>query len=691
MKKTLAYIAAHPLVIALIAGAVSVLVLPVLITKYKGSIAEHRKYSKKTGIFYQDIFGNGKREQVVSTSYSPLNQGLVKIHEPENNSFYGIWNLNEKSLQDTPLLFGDYDNNQIKEIWAFTSHKDSIFYYLINPEKDGEYIRKRQFIATTSFVKEQKVDVRVRSVGEQDINGDGYREMYFAIDAGFSMTPRRLYAVDIHNDKIYKSPKFGLRFKNLYMEDLDGDGYREIIGETSASDNYPDTCTYPYNDNSSWLLVFNKNLDFFFNPFEFKGAPSYTAVNVVASGKKKNLLVHFHDRSKKGGDAFICLFNLKGEKVNQVRLDTLVKDYKDISLFNYNREEWDKNYMLDRDGIIYILNNDLEITNQISLPIDCTGNPHYLDINKAIPGQEIIFPSSSGFLITDNAFNVLTKIDSDDDCTGSYNIGIINTKNNKTRISLSYNNQYYEISFFQNPAYNYRWLIPAGIFLLSFLISYQRKKYFKNKRNQKIQKKLRLQETEKKRLAKELHDELGSKLTGLRLKIENARETENLESLNEITSYIHKTHTEIRNIINNLTPPKFREYDYISIIENLIEEYNKHGELNIQLEFYPPANWNGKIPEDIKFHSYRILQEAITNIIKHSNASKSNIQIHKHKNSLYIYVEDDGKGFDKEEKTNLNQGLGLENIKLRAELLNGNLNIKSDKKGTILEIELPIK
>lgn len=107
------------------------------------------------------------------------------------------------------------------------------------------------------------------------------------------------------------------------------------------------------------------------------------------------------------------------------------------------------------------------------------------------------------------------------------------------------------------------------------------------------------------------------------------------------------------------------------------------------MEILPDSQWGRNFSDKIKFHLYRILQESLTNIFKHSEADRVLIQLKYSGDYISLYVEDNGKGFKKENVKGLSKGLGLENIRLRTELLNGQLKIQTNSGGTIIEIKIP--
>ena len=661
------------------------------IEPHAGKFLQNKTFHRDINVYYHDLNGQHPKEQIVLDNYNSLDRPMIKVANTANSNYQGIWNLDGKYLNDAPLLFGDYNQDGHKEIYAFDRYEDSIFVHGIDYRQPGETFMTRQFVAKTQFYGD-RIDLQIDSIGQQDMNGDGFREIYFAIDAGFSMRPRGIFALDVKNREIIASPQAGVRFpkSTIIMEDINSDGAKEVLTSVHASDNYSDTSNFPYNDNNAWLMAFDKDLNFLFEPVKFEGAPSQLRVYPYQHGRKYYIATLFYSLQKNRDKKFkLSLFSVTGEKIRERNLIHLPAVNASSHFAHFmNRRDWEELYVSTRQGDVLYFDDQLQLRGQKKLDFLKSSTFYYQNLDTTTFKQEILIPHEKGFLITDHQFErdllINTKRTS-----GIYHLSFY-YQDGKKIIHAQAGREWYELSYYPNWMYQYRWGIPVLVFLAAYWISMLRKKYIRKKKRKTIIKKLRSQEAEKKRLAKELHDEVGNKLTGLRLQVENLKEEEHRESLNELIDYIHQTHKEIRHIIHNLTPPKFKEQDLVPIIEDLLNEYDKYSGLDVDFEYSGADTLNGSLREEVKFHTYRIVQEAMTNILKHAGAGRAWVRLDTEKNNLDLRIEDDGEGFDKRSMETASNGLGMENIRLRAELMNGSMDLKTNREGTALVIRIPL-
>lgn len=133
-------------------------------------------------------------------------------------------------------------------------------------------------------------------------------------------------------------------------------------------------------------------------------------------------------------------------------------------------------------------------------------------------------------------------------------------------------------------------------------------------------------------------------------------------------------------------PPDLERKSISEILENLVKKNSDNGRT---VYYYEAFGISNDLTVALKFTLYRILQEIIHNITKHASASKVNINLSQTEDYLYLLVEDNGKGFDKDL---VNMGLGLKNIYSRIKLLNGYLDVDSSiNNGTVFNISIPVK
>lgn len=219
--------------------------------------------------------------------------------------------------------------------------------------------------------------------------------------------------------------------------------------------------------------------------------------------------------------------------------------------------------------------------------------------------------------------------------------------------------------------------------------------YFRRKleKQQAIMEKEIAIEQERTKMARELHDGLGSMLSGIKhsfsalnreLPLDEKQENRfrmNLDKLNE--SII-----ELRNISHNMASDALLKFG----LENSLRDFCSNTSLTsgIPISFTALNTEHLPLKQDSSFHIFRILQELIQNIIKHANAKQVLVQISYNVSTLYITVEDDGVGFDFQEARK-KQSLGLKNIETRVRLLNGQLDYKTRAgEGTSVLIMIPV-
>lgn len=227
------------------------------------------------------------------------------------------------------------------------------------------------------------------------------------------------------------------------------------------------------------------------------------------------------------------------------------------------------------------------------------------------------------------------------------------------------------------------------ILIFSVGLTYQIRKVY-NERNQlslnmaKQQKELLKayvegSEKERERIARELHDDIGSRLGSLKRFI--TTHTSSNETLEEQIDILCR---DVRTMSHQLTPPSMRITGLRQLIRQLVDETPQEN-LRLDVQFYDvPEN----LPAETNHHLYRIVQEAIANVIKHAGATEMDIQFFVHENELVMTLDDNGKGFNVHQQSG---GIGLQNMRTRTEALNGQLEISSSPgNGTNILIRIPL-
>lgn len=192
------------------------------------------------------------------------------------------------------------------------------------------------------------------------------------------------------------------------------------------------------------------------------------------------------------------------------------------------------------------------------------------------------------------------------------------------------------------------------------------------------------EEKERSRLSKEMHDGLGPLLTTLRMNLQAAGLNSNTKKL--LLERLDETIGEVRRMSNNLMPNVLVDFGAGEAIGNLLKQIEENFSIRILYKNDMPAE--SDIDDDIHIALYRIAQESINNAIKHSKATELKVSMSEFDDHVGFFIADNGVGFDMEQSPS---GNGIRNMKERVKLANGTIDIRTSKKGTTIEVEIPLQ
>jgi signal transduction histidine kinase len=195
------------------------------------------------------------------------------------------------------------------------------------------------------------------------------------------------------------------------------------------------------------------------------------------------------------------------------------------------------------------------------------------------------------------------------------------------------------------------------------------------------------QEQERRRMARDLHDGLGGMLAGVKLQLSDIAEnhqSENDMELYKVISQLDNSVQELRRIARNMMPETLIRFGVGTALKELCDSLQTPS-LRIEFQSYQLSD---DMPQPVQITIYRIIQELLTNAVKHGRASNILVQCSQNEDRIFITVEDDGQGFD----VNLlpySRGIGLSNIQNRINYLKGKLDIQTKPgEGTIINVEV---
>jgi two-component system sensor histidine kinase UhpB len=207
------------------------------------------------------------------------------------------------------------------------------------------------------------------------------------------------------------------------------------------------------------------------------------------------------------------------------------------------------------------------------------------------------------------------------------------------------------------------------------------------------------QEEERKRVARELHDETSQVLTSLLISLavleESVPSQEAKERIAETRQLAHLTLRAIRSLSIDLRPSALDDLGLLPALRWYIKEYQQKFAITVN---YQAIGIKDRLSSEMETVLYRIVQEALTNVARHSKAHTVNVIIKEESNAINVTIEDDGRGFDVEHLLNKKPGMGQERgwglvgMFERAQLLDGTLEIDSTPdKGTTIHAHIPIR
>lgn len=237
-----------------------------------------------------------------------------------------------------------------------------------------------------------------------------------------------------------------------------------------------------------------------------------------------------------------------------------------------------------------------------------------------------------------------------------------------------------------SPPWWQTWYFKIGMGIVLGLLIYLYVRYqvrvYKNHQLKLIQSELEAIEQERKRIAKDLHDSVGTDFSAIKMMVSQVLKKHNEPKSEEIETQFQSTIQDIKSIIYGLSPPGLERYGLMSALKNYVDKLNGSIPVNIHLDTFGSEVKNPKITLAI----FRIIQELISNSLKHSNATAIRLHVSCFNDLISIVYEDNGKGFSWDGQS---KGLGLYNIESRLQTLNGTLRFDSGDFGVSYTIDIP--
>jgi len=246
-------------------------------------------------------------------------------------------------------------------------------------------------------------------------------------------------------------------------------------------------------------------------------------------------------------------------------------------------------------------------------------------------------------------------------------------------------------------------MLTLAVGLIVFIIFHQRKviryqstlqRMEQDQQRMLLNASIRLQEEERQRLAADLHDDAGPLLATARLYLNenlvNMDKTSQLQSIYNAKQIIDDTIQLIRNISHSLMPPTLKNFGLESAVNDLFQKISGSGSLNASCRFH---DYKERLKTEDELILFRVLQELVNNILKHSNASFIHVTQNINGDRFFLRLHHDGRGLTQSDFEKLNKspvGLGLKNIQSRLKLLSGSIYFEKDVSQTYYKVTIEL-
>ena len=453
-----------PAVLALLTTLILVLTLKELRVPYRLRLLETETGKSEEYHAFKDLDGDGQSEWFV-IKYNRAGNLAITIRDMQTNTAINQFNFPGKLTELGPIFdMHDIDSNGIQDVFICSEYHDSLFLSVV----DDPYTRPTRH--HTFFLEEinrynENGDYHFSTGGLSDLDGDDTPEYICAINGGYSLQPRRVYAINYRTGQVTRSPLSAAAVIGLELVDLDQDGWDEIVMETTAPENFK--TPFPYPDSISWLMVLDHNLEFYAPPVALSKSLVGALLPFRDSGKYYILLIQVLSEPHDSFSGQLMLFNDQLNPVNKKFLrrgglsamelwsGSAVPELEDILVVN---DHYNHHLNMDLQFTDSSRNSlDLDYNNGIELDLDNDGTIEYVyqgDNYVAVFRDGLSDPVLADISVSERSERVLiSAIES----PGAHPILFIQIGNTRARLLYEH-----------NPWFRYRALVYPGIFILMF-------------------------------------------------------------------------------------------------------------------------------------------------------------------------------------------------------------------------------
>ncbi|MDA3891364.1 MAG: sensor histidine kinase [Salinivirgaceae bacterium] len=448
--------------VAMLGLAVGYFIQPKQLEKYRAKVFNGTFETLADGqkIAYIDVDNDQNSEEFIYYHLSDNRQPVINQYS-SSGEYQNVWYLEGEVAENFDFISGDYNKDSINEIYTFSFYRNCLCLYGLIPGSSNQFLPEKliihEFGINTNFSY-----IFIHSGGVADLNNDGFGEVIFSVNSRFSETPRCVFAYDIANDTLLKSPELGLQLVGSpIIYDFDKDQFPEIFLATLNSTNQAWASPREQAQYSTSVVLQN-DLSYYMVPALFENRMSVTATFPVES-EPENFIGVLSWPLKKEGHSQLTIMNRNSDIIQQQKMSP------GGFIFDPKRALWDQILLFKKNGEISQFSPDLTLKNKVRMhaPINQVA---FLDIDND-GHEEPIIVENNRLTIYSNNFSNPVKIEIPGLNVQKVSFSVKQNQDSGHMLSLQNHNQQYLISYSKNKYYWLQYLVYIAS-VLSFYFVY---------------------------------------------------------------------------------------------------------------------------------------------------------------------------------------------------------------------------
>lgn len=415
---------------------------------------------------YRDLNRDGFSEMIINGEQKESKIEFISLYN-SSGKLINQFNFSGQLLKNG-IIFGDLNQDKTDDIILFYKSLDTLFFDVIDGSKHEKIAQRVFFMTKPDSVIKEPWDVGVVPGSlTTDVRLHEKQKIILGLSSGFSIYPRGIYIFNLFSGIVESKFESTAPIAEIFYLDIDQDYLNEIVSYSHATANL--NTLSGYHDHTSWLFIFNNQLDLIKPAHSFGSFPEGITLKPVSIDRKGYLLLSFHNKTSLVDPTSLRLLDYNGNLEREKKFPSL-----DITNMIEIKEFGKTNFIISLDnGRLLFLNQNLEERKSLQLDFNSLTFGKGFDIDKD-GTEEILCFSDKGFFIINSKLELLLKEKIDNLDLGPKSFSIkYNGLDSQSEILIGGRDKYYLVRIIPNLTAKYLYIIVLGIFFaINFILFY---------------------------------------------------------------------------------------------------------------------------------------------------------------------------------------------------------------------------